>query len=282
MYIPFKAMKLLKSLVLIVLIFGVLYFGLKFYFSLQKGPVSEEVEQALKELRILREELSIIEQKIRDLRQENKPYQDEEEAVENIKARMQKLKQRIAAGAPSKAGSAEPVAPSTPEGEIKIESRHIPKTTIFSDTYQRVFVAIILGLVLLIIIVVMINRHRARTAQEPGPQQAQVELKDTLEKFKSAVPRMQPGETGEMDIEKLKSRVIDKADILDPMGKPEEEVPQTQAEERDDARVVEEVFELANQGIRVEEISERLRIDQDQVRLMLAYKPGHDASKPDE
>lgn len=275
-------MKILKIIIILGLVSGVLYLGLKYYHPSSAAPVKSEAKKEIGELKTLHEELAVFEQKIRDLQAEGQPYADEEMAAEELKIKIQSLKTAIAGLAPAE----RPDRP--PEGVRTAQD------TLFGDKYQRVFIAVVGGLILLVIILVLINRLKGKpdrqkekqpgsapqnrpprqpqpsplpqkSVQAPSPARPEApmvtDLKETLERFKAArIPQMKKGETGEMNLEGLKKEPVPAAPSAQETGP------------ANPTGTVEKVFELSMRGLSVEEISGKLRIDQDQVRLILRFK----------
>jgi hypothetical protein len=367
-------MKVLKAIVLLGLIYGVLYFGLKFFFSSRGTPLSDDARKALKSLEILRDELAVFEQKIHDLQRSGKPFDEEEEAVEGLKQKIQALKQRIAAGAPAQSpgetapppaetgmapepagpGKAvEPAAPAAPAGPS------VPARGLFADTYQRVFVGIIVLFVLSVIALSIYRRRQrpvepeAETGPAPKPRHepkqttvpGDLDLGKTFERFQAEAPQVNAGKTTQFNLETLKSSTVEKPSVVDqieiaqspppepasqpepspppepapqpepspppepapqpepsppsePAPQPEPSPPPEHASQPEPSpppeqpppsepapqsgpvpgkapegsNTVKQVFELHDQGMNIEQISEQLHIDQDQVRLMLRFK----------
>ena len=247
-------------------------------------------------LKKLHEELAVFEQKIRDRQKENRSFDEEAAAAEELKERISILKQRIVEQG-RLPGSGE--SPDTPT---------VRWNRFFADDYRKVFVGGVGGLLCLIIVIILLGRLRRRPAVSPVPvgeaakpapvpvstlsasaasvktEAGMTELRDTMEKLRNLSTRIQKGETGEMDLQGLKNGVP-KAVPTSPVVKPPppvksatESVTSPDFPGHDNGRVgngaemIEKVFELSMRGASVEEISEKLRIDQDQVRLILRFK----------
>ena len=290
---------LIKAIVLLGLIFGVLYFGLNYYFKQQPPAAAAPPapSKTVEDLKLLHEELAILEHKIQDLRTENKPYGDEQEVVENIRQNISELRKSIAAEVP-----AAPVA--VPDSLEKMTT--IPGQGLFSDPYQRVII-IVVGLFFLLVFIFflvrgLISRKRAaqkrvtqnappplppkmRPREKPATLRSPEEvaagdqrLKETLERFKTASVVIQKSETREVPLQPNAPAPAQPTPAR-PAPEPRKE-PKPMAEKMErpapasagEASLIERVFDLSHQGLSIEEISGKLHIDQDQVRLILRFK----------
>ena len=278
-------MKTIRVIIIFGLVSGVCYLGLKYWQPPAGTPMPGSMVEDIGELRTLHEEMAVFEQKIRDLQKEGQPYAEEELAAEELKIRIQNLKSRIAGNLPPEALQAGKTAPQS-AGE-----------RLFGDKYQRVLTGALGGLLCLLILIFLFGRRRNRPAAPSSPVPApaeippQPDLKETLEKFKSSLmPVMKKGETGELSLDGLKESLQKTAQI------PGSAVPLEERKEKADAPglsappegsgdngdagappeagpgAVEEVFELSMRGLSVEEISEKLRLDKDKVRLILRFR----------
>lgn len=287
--------KFLKALLLVVLIFGALYFGLSYYFSLKTAVVPEKASKNAEELKVLREELTILEQKIQDQKREERPVEDEEEAVANLRGNIDRVKKLIAAEMPAERPVADKPSPA------------IPSSTLFSDKYQKVFIAAIGLLLLALLITLFLRRAMVSPQSRPGqrkvrplpeaplprPQEgrppqaapselAEQKLKETLEKFRNLSPEIKRTETRELPLSGTREAVGAARPEPSPEAPPpdlkrifaEKDPPgETPAKEGPaGGSLVEKVFALSKKGQTVEEISEQVHIDQDQVRLILRFK----------
>jgi hypothetical protein len=286
---------LLKAMLLVALIFGVLYFGLSYYFKHQadKGVTAVVTpSKNTEELTLLHEELSILEQKIQDLRRENKPYADEQEAVDNIKSSISRFKGQVAAELPAVALDA---------GETK---KSLPPTEGWlSDPYQRAVLLAIAALLALLVLLLIVRGLRRRAAPKIGVERnservafaskprplspgavareadgnasGEVRLKETLELFKTASAVIQKGETRQVPLEAL--RPPPEGPLAKPPPRseprPSEKTPLPSPQgDGTDLSLIEHVFDLSHEGLSIEEISGKLHVDQDQVRLILRFK----------
>ncbi|MFH0919306.1 MAG: hypothetical protein V1913_03005 [Fibrobacterota bacterium] len=277
---------LVKALVLIGLIFGVLYFGIDYYYASRK-PVHAAVQEqrpVVIELQVLKEQMAEFEQAISDLQRENKPYEDEAEALEGIKEKISRLKKEVHAPVPALVSSV-PAA----------EAGAVPTEGIFSDTYQKVFLGIIGFLLLFILVLVIYSKLRASPARapEPAPKRAATpspprtqepaasiaglsddqanRLRETMDKFRAAAaPVLRQAETRELEISGIKEAAPEPAA---PVSLRIGNLPPDAAPLKSSGNeMIDQVFELTGQGHTVSEISEKLHIDQDQVRLILRFK----------
>ncbi len=286
---------LIKGLILVALIFGVLYFGLSYYLKQEKpAAVSETVpSKTTEDLVLLHDELSRLELKIQDLRKENKPFIDEEEAVTNIHQEIGRLEKERAKELP--------LGPA-PASTLKDKMNIIPAEGFLSDPYQKVGLAVV-GLFILLLFVFLVvrllkknplpspkrssNARPGKTPNKANPQDAPLmnnpaktgdaQLKETLERFKTASSVMRKGETREVSLEAVKKNNKPDPVPVDPMpfAKPEKVLEKSEQPVQSNAKdsgLVERVFEADRLGLSIEAISEKLHIDQDQVRLILRFK----------
>jgi len=269
-------MKLLKILLLLVLIFGVLYFGATFYLAKNIGklqPKTTPVE--VEELRNLHEQLAVFEQKINDLQNQGKEYSDEEEAAEGLRQRIQMLKEAVAAKA----------LEFGPDAAAKHFS--LPSGAFFEDQYRLVFLGGIGVLICVIVLFLAIGSLRKKGPSRPVRPQSQAggaDLRATLEKFKAQQSGAPIPDTSMVDqktpekeaLEEARERLRKKAELLGGLvgassAKNERAPAQPEGGGAPDD-LVDQVFALHGKGFDVEYISEKLRVNQDQVRLILRFK----------
>jgi len=257
--------KILKALVLMGLIFAVLYFGLNYYYSVKRPAPVSGTAKTLQELESARDELSVFEQKIDALRQQGQSFSEEREAIEGLKKQITFLKKKVASGAPAEVSAESPA-------EVPLTQAPTPLTpqTLVIDRYQMVFLGVIGGLIVLVVFLVLINRLRKKNPvpaknQEDIPRQprAAADLKATLEKLRSKKLLLQSGTT-ELRVKDIQSHRQEPVQPPPVAADPPSLSPASGIEA--------EVVGLNEKGLDIRQISEKLRIDQDKVRLILRFK----------
>ncbi len=302
-------MKTLKALAVFVLFLSVVYVGLLYFYN--DTPETSDIDIKNKKLSWLKDKLEEIDCDIRDQLKSGIDISDAEEARRELLRDINTLKKDIAYNfeADNKSSNNSDLKQIEHSEDVPTGQKTLPKPIkAFFETMGPIG---IIGFVVILIIGFVLIFKKSRpsntlkgttkvnksskpdlldmpislkpvkplsefsTSKSDSPSAlSEAQLKDTINKFKAIMPEIKEKETTELELGNLRERIketsgnemktLKEASILDNnLSNPE---PSSI-----DSSHTREVIRLMEEGHSVEEIAEKLRLDQDQVRLIIKF-----------